>query len=326
MASGGPGGRRRARIAASLLTLATLSPFAAQGADPGAPAAPSDPNRPTPDASLTEIDREIEDPISHTWSLKLQSNTYVLDIDSFNTHRVEQQLQFQPLITIPLTDRLRLVTRPTFPLLDSKPYKDQEGELSRVTAFGDIELPVVLALDTGPWQLAAGPTFVLPTAGSTQTGKGKWQAGPAGVFGYRSPDWQATLFAQQWWSFAGSGRRPLVSQLKVQYILNWFFPDGWSIGMSPYIRVDWKAEEGQQLTFPVGLGVGKTVKLAGGHAVKFALQFQYMPIHPDDFGQHFNVQVSVTPVIAFRVKHPILGMLGLTSSDRPVAPRPAAAP
>ncbi|HTY17890.1 MAG TPA: hypothetical protein VMH82_09200 [Myxococcota bacterium] len=267
-----------------------------------------------PDASLGAVDRELENPISHTWQLKLQSNTYVLDIDSFNTHRVEQKLQFQPLITIPLTDQLRIVTRPTIPLLDDKPYKDSDGSLARVTAFGDIEFPVVLAPATDPWLLAAGPTFVLPTAGSTQIGKGKWQAGPAGVFGYRTHDWQAALFAQQWWSFAGSGRRPPASQLKVQYFLTWFLQDGWSIGMSPNVTVNWKASEGQRLTFPVGLGVGKTVRFGGGHDVKLALQVQYMPIRPDDFGQQLNVQLSITPVIPFRVKHPVLDLLGLTKS------------
>jgi len=254
---------------------------------------------------LKEVDRELESPISNTWSLKLQSNTYRLAIESMNKDRTEWVLQFQPLIPIPLTDRLRLVTRPTIPLLDDKPYKSDERSIERVTAFGDIELPLVLVPDTGPWLLGAGPTFVLPTAGSTQTGKGKWQAGPAGVVGYRTGDWQAAVFAQQWWSFAGSGRRAPTSQLKAQYFLTWFFPHGWNVGMSPTITVNWKASEGNRLTFPVGMGIGKTMSFGEGHDVKFGLQVQYMPIHPDDFGQQLNVQLSVTPVIPPLVREPI---------------------
>jgi len=274
----------------------------------GFPPAHADPPATTND--LKEIDRELENPISKTWSLKLQSKTYLLDIASLNEHRVEEVVEFQPLIPIPLTDRLRLVSRPTVTLLDDKPHKDDQGEITYIPAFGDIELPLALVPDAGPWLLGVGPTFVLPTAGSKQTGKGKWQAGPAGVLGWRSSDWQAAVFAQQWWSFAGSDSRPSVSELKAQYFLTRFLADGWSIGMSPTIAVDWKEESSKnRLTFPVGLGVGKTVELPGEHAVALALQVQYMPIHPDEFGQELNVQLSVTPRIAPLIEEPLFRVL-----------------
>ncbi len=31
----------------------------------------------------------------------------------------------------------------------------------------------------------------------------------------------------------------------------------WQIGMTPNITVDWKARDGETLTFPIGLGVNK---------------------------------------------------------------------
>jgi hypothetical protein len=113
------------------------------------------------------------------------------------------------------------------------------------------------------------------------------------------------LFGQQWWSFAGSGQRKEVSELNVQYFLTRFFRDGWSVGMSPTIRVNWKAESGQQLTFPVGLGVGKVLELAGGHAIKLGIQLQYMPIHPDEFGREANLQFTITPVLAAPIPVPL---------------------
>jgi hypothetical protein len=36
--------------------------------------------------------------------------------------------------------------------------------------------------------------------------------------------------------------------------------------------------------------------------MKFALAVQHMPIHPDDFGQKWNIQVVVVPVIPKLVK------------------------
>jgi len=55
------------------------------------------------------------------------------------------------------------------------------------------------------------------------------------------------------------------------------------------------------VTFPVGLGVGKVVKL-GPLPVKFALEVQYMPVHPDLFGEKWNVQLKISPVIPKLIK------------------------
>jgi hypothetical protein len=253
---------------------------------------------------LTEVDREITPPVSNAPSLKLESNTFLLEIEDAQTRRLQEEIELQPLLPLPLTEWLTLVSRPTIRLFDDKPYHNQNGAVSRAAGFGDVEIPVVLMPDFGLWLAAAGPTFVLPTATREALGNGKWQAGPAAALGHRSPDWLVALFAQQFWSYAGSGDRS-VSELKVQYFLTRYLEDGWSIGMSPTILVDWKASAGQQLTFPVGLGVGKTLRLPGGSAVKLGVQIQYMPVHPDNFGRVMNVQLSLTPVLPAFTKHPV---------------------
>jgi hypothetical protein len=265
---------------------------------------PSDTHAQTAQDPLTDVDREITPPVSTTPSLKLESNTYLVGIEDAHTRRVQEEIEFQPVLPLRLTDRVSLVSRPTIRLFDDKPYAGMDGSVSRAAGFGDLEIPVVLMPDLGPWLAAAGPTFVLPTATRDALGNAKWQAGPAAVLGRRSPDWLVALFAQQFWSYAGSGDRS-VSELKVQYFLTRYLDDGWSVGMSPTIVVDWKASAGQQLTFPVGLGVGKTLRLPGGSVVKLGLQIQYMPVHPDDFGRVMNVQLSLTPVLPPFTRHPV---------------------
>jgi hypothetical protein len=250
------------------------------------------------DESPTEIDQKVENPIGDAWLVKIQSNTYLLEVDAFDTRRVQEIVQIQPRIPIQLTADLLLLTRPTVPLLQSQPYESSAGTLERALGFGDIELPFVLSPSTGPhWLVGGGPTFVLPTATSDQTGAGKWQAGPAAVLGWRDEQWLAALFAQQWWSFAGSGQRKNASKLKLQYFLTRYLADGWNVGMSPTIEVNWKADGGQKLTLPVGLGVGKVFKLSHDTAIQLALQLQYMPVHPDEFGREANLQLTLTPVV-----------------------------
>jgi hypothetical protein len=164
----------------------------------------------------------------------------------------------------------------------------------------------VLSPILGPWLFALGPTFVCPTANLEETGQGKWQAGPASVFGYRSKTWLAGVIEQQWWSFAGSPGRPAVSELHLQYIASYFFGDGWSIGTAPIIKVNWRASPGNGVTFPFGPALAKVVKI-GGLPVKFEVRAMYVPVHPDTNGDQFQIQLLVTPVIRTLVPGPLFG-------------------
>ena len=89
--------------------------------------------------------------------------------------------------------------------------------------------------------------------------------------------------------------------MNLQPIASYFLKDGWSISYSGNILANWKASSGNVWTVPLGIGISKVEKL-GGLPVKFALAVQYMPIHPDDFGQKWNVQVVIAPMIPKLIK------------------------
>jgi hypothetical protein len=144
--------------------------------------------------------------------------------------------------------------------------------------------------------VAFGPTFTFPTASVEQTGHGKWEIGPAGVVGYHAPTWLAGVIGQQWFSYAGDADRASVSELHLQYIADWFFGDGWSIGTSPTMKVNWNAASGQQVTFPFGPSIAKAVKFGDALPVKFELDLLYVPVHPDN-GEQAIFQLKVIPVV-----------------------------
>jgi hypothetical protein len=86
-----------------------------------------------------------------------------------------------------------------------------------------------------------------------------------------------------------------TSQMNLQYFYAYFPAAGWSVGTSPNMLVNWYANKGSnKVTFPIGLNISKVVKI-GPLPVKFAVQGQYMPVHPDVFGQKWNLQFSVAP-------------------------------
>ena len=176
------------------------------------------------------------------------------------------------------------------------PHPIGPGRFRQTTAFGDIaDVEMLSPAHSDPWLLALGPTAIFPSATSMFTGQGKYQIGPAGVVGLLTRDYIIGVFPQQWWSVSG-GRRPPASQLNLQPFASVFFGEGWSIGYSGNILANWHADSDQQWTVPVGLAISKVVKF-GPLPVRIALAGQYMPVHPSEFGQEWNVQAVVSPVI-----------------------------
>ncbi len=97
-------------------------------------AEPSATNTPNDDEakgkSLTELNKQLTNPISSLWSITFQQNNYMLDYmldmgggkpDHWNSN-----LNFQPVLPVALTEDWNLITRPVVTLFKSvahsKPY------------------------------------------------------------------------------------------------------------------------------------------------------------------------------------------------------------
>jgi len=255
--------------------------------------------------SLDAVNKQLANPISSTWALFVQQNTYWLNKPERNV----VNLQFQPVLPVALTDNWNLITRPVLQAMNSTPYVNESGNLHRVTGFGDTILATMLSPSpklTGPWLLAAGPSFIFPTASNSQLGQNKWQMGPAGVFGYVSSKWIAGVFPQQWFSVGGPGPQTL-SQMNVQYFFTYLPGGGWGLGTSPSLLVNWYANKSSnEITFPIGPQISKVIKI-GSVPVKFAAAVQYMPVHPDAFGQKWNLQFAIIPVIPKLIEGNLFG-------------------
>jgi hypothetical protein len=256
--------------------------------------------------SLDDLNKELSNPVTSVWSIAFQQNNYLLEIEGKKDHW-NSNLNFQPVLPVALTENWNLITRPVVTVFNSAPHPNPHNaaEIKRTTGFGDTVFMEMLAATprlVGNWLLGVGPTFIFPTASSNFTGQGKWQVGPAVVVGYLSKKWILGAFVQNWTSFGGSGNRPDTNQMNLQPFAAYFLPGGWSIGYSGNILANWKADSaGDVWTVPIGIGIGKVVKL-GPLPVKIGLSVQYMLHHPDNFGQKWNIQLGVTPVIPNLIK------------------------
>ena len=259
--------------------------------------------------SLTELNKKLTNPVSEIWSIAFQQNNYYMDKPA----RWNSNLNFQPVLPIALTRKWNLITRPVVTLFNSTPYPRVTTtgvDIERTIAFGD----TILMFNVSPapsiagnWLLGIGPTFILPTAASDYTGQGKYQVGPSAIVGYLSKEWILGAFVQNWKSFDGDDDRADAHQMNLQPIAAIFFGEGWGIGYSGNVLANWKADDPSDTwTVPLGLAVSKVEKF-GKLPVKLSLAIQWMPIHPRAFGQEWNLQIQVVPVIPKLIKGILFG-------------------
>lgn len=264
-----------------------------------------------PTGDLGELARKLNNPVGPVWNLVCQNNCYFEKGLPSSAYRGQYVMNFQPVLPVPLTRELSLVMRPVIPL-ESVPYvrnmdpRPLTVDWTRTAGRGDITLDPFLVPSLRPWLiLGVGPSLVIPTASTTTLGSGKLQLGPAVVLGFLTKQWIGGVFVQNWWSIAGTHSTPVVNQMNLQYFLYRMLPDAWQVGFAPNVLVDWRADGKNQLTFPLGLGVGKTFKLGALPPVQTTLEFQWMAWHPDEFGQRFNIRFVFKPVIPALVKKPL---------------------
>lgn len=225
-------------------------------------------------------------------------------------------MNFQPVMPIPLygtgENQAKLVTRPVVPIVFSQPVPTGGGEVRRVGGIGDIQLPFLYSppesVSGSNLIIGAGPVALLPTATDNALGRDQWALGPAAVIGYKNKLLTAGVFPNYFWKVAsaGQGRKPDVSQGSLLYFLVFNLPNAWQIGMNPTITYDNTASDGNKWTVPVGLYLGKTIRM-GGTPVNIKFGFEYSVVKPDDFGQQGMFRIQLTPVIDSLITEPLFG-------------------
>ncbi|MGE4537839.1 MAG: hypothetical protein AB7D37_12230 [Desulfovibrio sp.] len=266
---------------------------------------------------LGKTGAELANPLGNLWALNMSFGLpqfYDGNIVSGAPHTGTSML-FQPVMPVPLYGEgeaaLRLITRPIIPVSFSQPIP-KRGEFQNIGGIGDIQVPLLLAAPdsmSGNFILGAGPVGMLPTATDYRLGKGQWAMGPAAVFGYKNRLLTVGVFPNYFWKIGSSSqgdRTPDISQGSMFYFLVFNLPKAWQIGMNPTITYDNQATEGNRWNVPVGLFVGKTVKI-GRTPVNIKVGFEYSVVSQKDYGQQAQIRIQITPVIESLIKNPVFG-------------------
>ena len=73
---------------------------------------------------------------------------------------------------------------------------------------------------------------------------------------------------------------------------------------SPTIIADWKANEGDRWTVPVGLAIGRLLKIPK-MPLQVNLEVSYAVIHPETLGQRWNFRLELQRAFPALIKKPI---------------------
>lgn len=286
------------------------------------------------EASLEEISKKLDNPLSDLWLLWTQYDRMQFNGDASHEDRTIGVKYVEPVISIPLGNHWNLVNRPVLTHIDAEvPDLDfledagsrfegnfagknfggagfadiAEGILDKAdwngkSAWGDLIFLSMISpqepvkLSDGKLTWGAGVTTMFPTASRDLFGTGKYSAGPAALALYMGPKWTFGALGQQWWSFAGDGDRSDVNQMNVQYFWSYNLGNLWQIGATPNITANWQADKGNRWTVPLGIGINKTVKI-GRLPVRFGIEVHKTVVQPDTFGEDWAMRFVVIPVV-----------------------------
>jgi hypothetical protein len=239
-----------------------------------------------PAGDTEALAKATQNPVANLISVPFQNNTNFA-IGPYD--RTQNILNVQPVIPTRLSPHVMLISRIIQPIV-WQPYSAQTtgGEFG----FGDMS-PTFFLSPANPGKLiwGAGPAWVFPTATNQLLGQGKVSVGPSVVALLQPGHWTLGVLVNNVWSFAGSGSRPKVNQMTLQYFINYNLHKGWFLTSSPIVTANWNnaatldaangndTTSGGRWTIPFGGGAGRITRL-GPQPVNIAVNFYGSAVHP----------------------------------------------
>jgi hypothetical protein len=234
---------------------------------------------PVPAANADALRKAAQNPVASLISVPVQNNN---NTGILPGNRTQDVLNIQPVIPVKASANWNLIIRWITPIIYQPLPAPSTLPQIGVSGLGDMQ-PTFLLSPSKPSKLiwGAGPIFQLPTATSRYLGQGKLAIGPNVVVLAMPGNFVMGVLANNIWSVAGSGGRPAINQMLVQYFVNYNMKKGWYLTTQPILTANWKssAPSGSVWTVPFGGGVGRIMKL-GFQPVNINVQAYGSAVHP----------------------------------------------
>jgi hypothetical protein len=218
--------------------------------------------------------KAVQNPVADLISIPVQNNT---NFGLGQYSRTQNGVSLQPVIPWNMSTNWMLVGRIIQPMV-WQPHPDQKS--GGQFGLGDMNPSIFLApRNPGSVIWGVGPAMVVPTATCNLCGQGKFSLGPSAVVLAQPGQWTLGALVSNVWSVAGSGSRPPVNRMSLQYFMVYNLKHDWYVTAAPVILADWRESAGNRWLVPVGGGVGKLVTF-GSRPVDFAGTFYGNAVTP----------------------------------------------
>lgn len=248
--------------------------------------------------SAAEIAAALSDPNTTLGTMNVQFDYIASDGDIPGAGGAEaQRMLFQPSLPYPLTERSNLFIRPAVPVIFKQDVPKRGGGFkSEGVDLGDISFDASLARTfPGGFVLLGGMAGTLPTATEDSLGLDQWLLGPEAAVAIVRPWGVAGVLVSHQWDVAGEDDYD-TSVTGGQYFYTFNLGGGWQINGSPTFSYNHEAASDNKWTFPLAVGVSRTVIL-NGRPWKFGVQYWHFVESPDTFGPDYQLRFSVSPVV-----------------------------
>lgn len=238
--------------------------------------------------SNQELAKMTQNPVSEMISLPFQNNTYLNVGPRKETKNV---LDIQPIIPLGSNGDWKIITRTVIPII-SRP--GEVHGLESNAGLGDVQLSVFLSPShhqENIWRI--GVVTQLPTNSDIRIGNDNWGLGPAFVWFHvaKEDPWVYGVVINNIWSVTSEKPGGSYNNALIQPIINYNFPGGTYLTSSMSSTVNWKADNSQRWTVPLGGGIGHIFHV-GRQPVNAQLSAYYNVIRPDD-GPNWQLRAQV---------------------------------
>ena len=145
----------------------------------------------------------------------------------------------------------------------------------------------------GKFIWGVGPMFSLPTATASPVKTGSWAGGFSAVGLTATGPWVVGALITQVWPMSDAGGEPETNAFLLQPFVNYNFGGGWALAYAPNITANWDASDGNEWTFPLGLGITRTT-VFDGRPMSLGVQYYYNTTKPQGAaGQLLRLTVSL---------------------------------
>jgi hypothetical protein len=238
--------------------------------------------------SAEELAKLAQNPVGNLISLPFQNNTNL----NFGPEKGTQNiLNIQPVYPISVNSEWNVITRTIVPVI----WNPALGPtIDSTNGIGDTVFTAFLSpANPGEWIWGVGPVFQLPTNSTAELGNRNWGMGPSAVVLHleKGSPWVYGVLVNNIWSLTSDKQGGAYNNGLVQPFVNYNFEGGLYLTTAPILTVNWKAENSQQWTVPLGGGVGKIFHL-GKLPVNTQISAYYNVVRPD-FGANWQIRAQV---------------------------------